>query len=132
MDSEKLRSEVIAQGDTAFLALAQQVGHLLELAEFYFQRYPEEKSRIQQLETAVATLGSVPYQLAEVIRRWKNDEPRVLDRLGVEVSLLNELWITMEATAYFFNAQEISVDPYNQVKAYRAFQDLVRINRVIQ
>lgn len=130
------KESLINTGDEAFLSLTQQIHHMLDLIDFYMQRYqPDGSSRHDglvvehdQLKEMINTLGTLPYQLADVLRRWKHDEPRVLSRLGVELTLINEIWATLEVTMLFFIQHNIDIDPYNRSKAERAFHELVRIN----
>lgn len=137
--NSQLKESLISTGDQAFIALTQQIQHLLDLIDFYVVRYPVDDSKKcdglalkhEELMEAVNILGSLPYRLADEIRRWKHEEPRILSRLGVEIELLNEIWCTMEALFLFFTRQDIDVHPYNRSKAERAFAELVRSNRLL-
>lgn len=139
MKNVDLKNSLLAEGDQAFLALTQQIHHLLDLIDFYMTRWPVTDDRAgdsiafkhEQLKLAINTLGSTPYQLAEVIRRWKHGEPRVLSKLGVELGLLNEIWMTMEVTMLFFIQADLSLDPYNRSKAEKAYKDLVQVNKLL-
>ena len=139
MKNTALKDSLIAQGYEAFSSLTQQIHHLLDLVDFYFVRWPATGDaahdgralKHEQLKLAVNTLGSLPYQLVEVLRRWKHDEPRVLSRLGVEIQLLNELWCTIEALTLFFIREGLSLDPFNRSKAERAFDDLIQSNKLL-
>jgi hypothetical protein len=135
----QLKDSLIATGDEAFLALTQQIQHMLDLIDFYMQRYQPTGSakhdglafKHEQLKEMINTLGTLPYQLADVIRRWKHNEPRVLSRLGVELELLNEIWATLEVTMLFFIQHDMDLEPYNRSKAEKAFRELVRVNNCI-
>lgn len=131
-----LKGSLINTGDEAFLSLTQQIQHMLDLIDFYMHRYqPTDSSRDdgiafkhEQLKEMINTLGTLPYQLADVIRRWKHDEPRVLSRLGVELTLINEIWCTLEVTMLFFIQHDMDLDPYNRTKAEKAIRELTRVN----
>ena len=135
----QLKESLINTGDEAFIALTQQIQHMLDLIDFYMQRYRPTGSskhdglafKHDQLKEMINTLGSLPYQLADVIRRWKHNEPRVLSRLGVELGLINEIWATLEVTMLFFIQHDMDLDPYNRSKAEKAVRELSRVNNCI-
>lgn len=134
-----LRESLISTGDEAFLSLTQQIQHMLDIIDFYMQRYQPTGSakhdglalKHDQLKEMINTLGTLPYQLADVLRRWKQGDPRVLSRLGVELTLINEIWITLEVTTVFFIQHDLDLDPYNRMKAEKAVRELVRVNNCI-
>ena len=139
MKNAQLKDSLLAQGDEAFLALTQQIQHMLDLIDFFMSRYKVTSDakdgglalQHEELKQMINTLGSVPYQLAEVIRRWKHNEPRVFSKIGVELSLLNEIWATLEATMLFFITRDIDLEPYNRQKALRAYTELCRVNKLL-
>lgn len=132
-----LKESLINTGDEAFIALTQQIQHMLDLIDFWMNRYQPTGAvkddavafKHDQMKEMINTLGSTPYQLADVLRRWKHDEPRVLSRLGVELTMINEIWITLEVTMLFFIQADMNLEPYNRSKAHRAVIELLRINR---
>lgn len=125
----------INQGQEAFLALTQQLRHLLISIDFYLQRYENDHEIPSQkrtdLETALVTLASVPSELGEVIRRWKQGLPRVVSQHGVQDTMLNELWITMDVVSAMLLREGLDLDPYNSYKATQAYGELVRINALL-
>lgn len=131
-----LKGSLISTGDEAFLSLTQQIQHMLDVIDFYSQRYqPTGESKHdslafehEQMKPMIETLGSLPYQLADVLRRWKHDEPRILSRLGVQLTLINEIWATLEVVTLFFVLRHIELDPYNRTKAETAVFELQRVN----
>jgi hypothetical protein len=139
MYNPTLKASLLNTGDEAFLSLMQQIQHLLDLIDFYMARWPSTGSakddglalKHEDLKLAVNTLGTLPYQLADQLRRWKHEEPRVLSRIGVELELLNEIWSTVEALTLFFIRADIDLHPFNRQKAEQAFQHLVRVNRIL-
>lgn len=130
------KESLITRADEAFVSLAQQIHHMLDLIDFYDQRYlsnPNSSGRCGvfmrgQLMEMVNTLGALPHQLADVIRRWRHDEPRILSRLGVEVTLINEIWIALDVTLRFFINQNLDVHPFNYHKAKQASICLTSVN----
>jgi hypothetical protein len=139
MNNPTLKASLLTTGDEAFLSLMQQIQHLLDLIDFYMVRWPVTGAskhdglalKHEDLKLAVNTLGTLPYQLADQLRRWKHEEPRVLSRMGIELELLNEIWSTIEALMLFFIRADIDLHPFNRQKAEIAFQHLVRMNRIL-
>jgi hypothetical protein len=133
MKNTVLKTSLIAQADESFLLLTQQVQYLLDLIDFYTVRYQiDETSRVGiQFNPSIQTLGSVPYQLAGVIARFRTGEPRVLSREGVELELINELWCTMETLFLFFVGQDLQLEPYDRQAALRAIETLRISNRLL-
>jgi len=139
MTNPTLKASLIATGDEAFVSLMQQIQHLLDLVDFYMVRWPVTGAakddglalKHEDLKLAVNTLGTLPYQLADQLRRWKHEEPRVLSRMGIELELLNEIWSTIEALMLFFIRADLDLHPFNRQKAEQAFQHLVRMNRIL-
>lgn len=131
-----LKDSLISTGDEAFIALTQQIQHMLDLIDFWMHRYQPTGAakddavafKHEQMKEMINTLGSTPYQLADVLRRWKHDEPRVLSRLGVELTMINEIWATLEVTMLFFIQHDMNLDPYNRSKAEKAIRELTRVN----
>lgn len=134
---EDVKVSMLQSGDQAFLSLMQQIHHLLDLVDFYVVRWPIDLSKKndglalkhEDLKLAVNTLGSLPYQVADQLRRWKHQEPRVLSRLGVELELLNEIWSTIDSLVLFFIRADLDIHPFNRQKAEQAFKELVALNR---
>jgi hypothetical protein len=132
---DALKERLTAQADASFLAFTRQLDHLLNTIDFYFARYPAENLSLDhkhdQLKQVVLALGSLPRRLADVLRLWKHDQPRVLSRLGVELEILNELWIQVDVTQRFFRQEGIDCHPFDTKIAFGAWVDLTRINRFI-
>jgi hypothetical protein len=136
MDDLEFDKRGIAIGDAAFLSLTQQIDHLLGLIDFFFARYQNSGSyalsqKCNDLEVSLKTLGPLPIQIAEVIKTWKHGKPRVLSSEGVEVNLLNELWITICAVHSILCSEGVDPHPFNYWKAEEAFNDLVLVNRMV-
>lgn len=126
---------LVSSGSEAFLSLVQQIDHMLDVIHFYMNRYPPEtlslEHRHDHLKDMINTLGSKPNELSEVIRRWRHEEPRVISRLGVEIEMLNEIWITLDVLQKFFDHERIDTHPYNRLKAKSALKTLLSVNRSI-
>lgn len=127
---------LVNSGHEAFMSLVQQIDHMLDVIHFYMTRYPPDTISLEHkhewLKEMINTLGSKPNELSEVIRRWRHQEPRVISRAGVEIGILNEIWITLDVLQGFFDHDRIDVHPYNKLKAKAAFNSLVSVNNAIQ
>ena len=140
MKDTAIKESLIASGDSAFISLTQQIGHLLDVIDTYLLTNPVTPSEIhdglaikhEELSMCVTALGTMPRQLADAIRSWKNGSPRVLSRLGLELEVLNEVWLTMSSLTIFFSREGIDLHPYNHLKAEAAFNDLVRVNKLLE
>ena len=130
------KDTIVNSGNEAFLSLVQQIDHMLDVIHFYMNRYPPETISLEHkhewVKEMINTLGSKPNELAEVIRRWRHEEPRIISRLGVEIEMLNELWITLDVLQEFFDREHIETHPYNRLKAKLALKTLLSVNNVIQ
>ena len=67
--------------------------------------------------------------MAEVIKRWKTNQPRVLSIIGVEIEILNELVSTLNALEKFLDREGISKDSLDFNKSFEAYKDLASVNR---
>jgi len=126
---------LLATGETAFVAVVQQIDYMLDVIHFFMSRYPDTTISIahkhEWLKDMINTLGSKPYELSEVIRRWKHEEPRVLSQVGVELNILNEIWITLDVLFEFMKREDIGCSPYNHLQARIAFAALRQVNKCI-
>ena len=133
--NQPLRESLVLEAAAAYFGLMQQIDQLLGLVGFYLDRYPNvtpgDAIRTKELERTVTNLGALPQNLADVIRRWKGAEDRVLSRLGVEVCILNEIWANVQAIVYFIKSNEISLDPFDYDRAAVCFASLIRCNRLL-
>ena len=137
MDKSQLNASLVIQADLAFVGLSQQINHLIDLADRYQRAVPDAKQTLSRshkcldLSKTFKPMASLLSQLAEVLRRWKQGEPRVLSVLGVEVELLNELWAHCEALTVFFIREDLELHPFNRSKAHYCLMTLLRINKII-
>lgn len=133
--NQTLKNSLFEMGDQAFVSLSQEINYMLDLIDFYLNRYPNYTQRDdlihKQLEQAILTLGTLPHQLATVLKGFKRAEDRIISRIGVEVDLINEIWLTLECTMMFFIRCNMSLEPYTRWKAEKAFFDLIRVNNCL-
>ena len=133
MKSTHMSEELINKADKSFLSLALQIQKALAHIDFYIDRFPNISASLaikhNDLRAVVKTLGSLPVYLAEVIKRWKTNQPRVLSIIGVEIEILNELITTLSVLEHFLEREGIVSDPLNFKESFSAYQDLAEINR---
>lgn len=134
MSNIALRDTLLSQADSAFLSLVEQINDLLNAAEFYAERYPimskSDELKMKDLQVAVKDLGRLPSKLGCEIENWKRDEERLISKKGVEVDLLGELYITMDATMAFFIREGIDMN-YTLSQVKQAYHELIRCNRLL-
>jgi len=133
MTPELLRRSLIYRAEEAFISLMTQLDCLFDHTSFYLDRYPMDtisatfKSR--ELNKTIKNLATLSSQLAEVIKRWKHGEDRLLTKLGTEIAVLNEIYANMMALIYFLTSHEIDLEPFNHDRFRYAFTVLVAANR---
>lgn len=136
MENTDLRQSLVSQATDATLVLSKNVNVMLDLVQDYFDKYPvESKSeniRSKNLEPVLKDLGALPYQLSDVVRRWKNGEEPMLSPLGIELTILNELLITLECLMLFFIRMGIDTTDFKLQDCKRAHNTLVRCAKLIK
>ncbi len=135
MNNAQQKESHIALGDKSFLMLMAIIQSLLDLVDFYMNRFPADtpsgRIKHEQLDLAVKTFGTLPYQLASVIGKWKKGEERLLSQMGVELDLLNELQATIDSTILFLDREQIDTSNVGHAESQEAIATLIRVNRVL-
>ena len=135
MNELQHKETLIAGAAGAFVTLAEHLQYLFDTIEFFMSRYPPDTLSLQnkhsQLQDALKTLGGLPIQLADVLRRWRHDELRVLSRMGVELELINEISVTITAVQMFFLRESIDTSPFDYDKAQYACFVISQVNKSI-
>ena len=135
MNNISLRESLLVQAEVAFTVITTHIDGLLDAAQFFSDRYPivtpSDRVKSGELLCAVKDLGSLPKSLAAEIERWKKDEERVLSKLGVEIQLLNELYLTMEAAMLFFLRENIDLPSFSLKDVKQSYFELLRCNRLL-
>lgn len=133
--SKQVRASMVEQAEDSYLTLMHHLELLLDATEFYLERYPitDASSRVKslQLGETIGLLGQLPRPIAEAIQNWKLDQPSTLTALGLELTVLNELWCNVEALVYFFISEKIDLQPFSYGEAQAAHLMLLRISRVL-
>lgn len=135
MDTPLAREQLITKAEDAFIKLTQQLNLLLDLTEFYIDRYPvtDASSRLKQRELAT-TVGNLAYatqQLGDILKGWKQGEVRVLTVESTEQDILNELWANVQVLVQFLRDHEIDMEPFNEWRTVTSYKVLVMCNRLI-
>lgn len=131
--NQQVRDDLVSGAEGAYLELMSQINHLFDTAHFYIDRYPcsnvSDVMKTVELSNCINQIGKLSYILGEIVKVWKQGIPSTLDVSGVELDVLNEIWANVQALIYFIISHDISIDPFNLVKATDAFYVLVRANK---
>lgn len=133
-----LKMNIAKSAGVSLLVLLHQTNHMLDRIEAYLEVSRRKNSskthqiHLEQFSAMVETLGSVPTQIGDVITTWQSGQPRVLSVEGVEETLLNEMWITLEICLVFFVENGFDPLPFNQLKALQAYKELLKFNRMMK
>lgn len=133
--NQQLRDELVPAAEAAYLELMHQLDFLFDLASFYVDRHPcndvSDVLRTVELSTCINFLGTLPAELAEVVKNWKKGIPNSISKDGVELDILNEIWANMQGLIYFLISTGASIEPFDLDATTKAFYALVRANRVL-
>jgi hypothetical protein len=134
--TQQQRESLLHEAEYAFLELMGQIDCLFETTGCYIVRYPtiskSDTLRNKDLLLTITELGLRSTQLADAIKRWKQGEPRTLDRVSVEILILNEIWTNIVCLVMFFACNgQIDTSPYSHPKARVAWLILRRVNNLI-
>ena len=133
-DQPSARILILAEADAAYFTLIEQVTALLDVATAYCEATSLKdvhSKKVQWVQATFTPIASLITQLSEVIRRWKHEEPRVLSQIGVELEILNELWVHLESLMILFLRDEYPLRPFSPKSAEIAVKVLRRTNRMI-
>lgn len=138
MRTDLARDVLVQQADLAYLALASHVSEVLDVCHEFIEAEPADHwtlvqaHKVDDLQGTFKPLASLMLQLGDVLQRWKHREPRVLSRLGVECSLLNELFVQLDAIAAFFARNGNSSLAEHGAVILTALNILKRTNRIVE
>jgi hypothetical protein len=129
------RESLVAEAETSFLIVVQQVDHLVDLIHFFMSRYLAETLSLEHkhdwLNQSLQLIAARLKELGDVVVVWKTGQPRLMTRLGVELSILNELYLTVKTTAGFLLREGLDLHPFNPYKFNLAWTLLLQANRVL-
>lgn len=129
----ELRYSLVHQADSAFLSLTGQANLLLDAAQTYLKRSFTllEEFKHRELKSAVSEIGSLTKMLGGEVARWKKGEPRVLSKMGVEVHVLNEVFVNIESLMLFYTRENVEVPGFSLDLVRTTHSDLLRCNRLL-
>ena len=133
--NQQLRESLILQAESAYISLMEQIDNLLGVVGFYLDRYPivtpGDDIRTKELVETITLLTKLNIELAETFSRIKSGERRIINAVGIELLILNEIWSNIQALVYFVKSQEMSLDPFEYEQAAVHFATLVQANRLL-
>lgn len=130
MQNSQLKDTTIRNAEEFCLVLFDQTFKLLKAIEAAAQ-LPKNVSIKPMLDEAIKPLRSLPYQLSDVVIKWKSGRPQVLSKLGIEVEVLNELMVNLTACFLFFLSRDMDIGEYIQNQALTAYKELLLCNKLL-
>lgn len=135
MSAELLREHQVKAAGIAFVSLAIEIDHLLDVCAIYLDgKPPRQKSdgmKRRDLRLSVQYITSITQALADIVKRWKQGLPQVVSMEGIELYALNELWANIQAVLYFLRSEDINTELFDDDAALEAFSALVTSNRAL-
>ena len=135
MDTPLARDVLITKAEDAFIRLSQQLDILLDLTNFYLDRYPaidaSTRYKYGELKTTIGNIVYTIQQLGDILQGWKLAEPRVLTVESTEQDILNEMWANVQVLVQFLRDHEIDMEPFNEWRTVTSFKVLVMCNRLV-
>lgn len=133
MINTKQRIDLLFQAEDAYVNLLIQVNEMLGLLDFYSMRNePKSASdhvKMRDMIGAIEALGSLPNALGQVIERWKSNLDPVYSQEGIEINILNELYLTLEVTTLFLIRENANMGVLSLGEARKAHARLVALNK---
>lgn len=133
--NQQLRESLLLQAESAYISLMEQIDNLLGVVAFYLDRYPivtpGDQIRTREIVQTITLLTKLNLELAETFSRIKSGERRIINPVGIELLILNEIWANIQALVYFVKSQEMSLDPFEYDQSAVHFATLVRANRLL-
>lgn len=133
--NQQLRESLLLQAESAYISLMEQIDNLLSVVAFYLDRYPivtpGDQIRTREIVQTITLLTKLNLELAETFSRIKSGERRIINPVGIELLILNEIWANIQALVYFVKSQEMSLDPFEYDQSAVHFATLVRANRLL-
>lgn len=115
------------------LILDKQLNQLLDLYDFYTQRYPastqSELFELADLQVSINALGELPHEIATWVSDLRNERPRVLSSIGFEINVLNEFALHMHSLASFMHRKGVDFGDFNPRQFGQVMLTLKTLNR---
>lgn len=127
-------NDTVAAAEKAFIGLAAFSAGLMSLAAFLDTRYlsdgsPKSEYSRRELTTTVTDIGSLISILAVAVGTWKKDGRRLLSRNGLEVNVIDELFINLRALMYLLCTYQIDISVADPDSGFVCLDHLKRCNR---
>jgi len=126
---------MLVQARDAALVLGQSLNVLLDLYDFYTERYPAEtqsqRFELEDLQVSILELGTLPKQVAEALHAWTRGDETMLSREGFELHVLNEFNVHMNAVSTFMFRKHIDLSEFDARAVGDAFFTLRTTNRLL-
>ncbi len=131
----KQRTELVNRANQAAMKLMNDVNNLLDTASSYIKqtsaKTSSEQLKREQLKVVIVALGQLSVALGVEAKRWSLEEVRIFGATGIELDVLNELYVTIITTAMFFAREKQPLPLYSVDVTTEAYDDLVYCNRLL-
>lgn len=121
--------QLLAKALDGAVRLDQQLNVLLDLYDFFVQRYPNDPE-LGDLQASIKELGQLPELVALNLTAWRVGMEPTLSRLGFEVNVLNEVCVHMQAMSVFFKRKGLDIEPYSAVLVCECMNSLRLANNI--
>jgi hypothetical protein len=109
--------------------LDQQLNLLLDLYDFFSQRYPDDKE-LPDLQVSIKALGQLPEMIALNLTAWRTNMEPTLSRIGFETNVLNEVCVHMQTMSTFFKRRGLDLEPYSPIVVRECMNSLRLANNI--
>lgn len=128
------QQQLLAHALDSAIRLNQQLNALLDLYDFYVDRYPPgtagEELELQDLYVSIKALGELPYHVGMALKAWRSGAEPLLSKTGFQVHVLNEIELHMRALSSFFHRKHLDMDGYSDVLTRDALRTIQAANTV--
>ncbi len=129
------QQQVLAKAIDGAVLLDQQLNKLLDLFDFYVERYPADTPTAQleltDLSVSIKELGTLPRLIALNLAAWRHGTTPVLSRQGFEQNALSEFELHLFALHSFFQRKGLDTSEYSPVVVNDSMQALRRANQLL-
>jgi hypothetical protein len=126
---------VLAKAIDGAVLLDQQLNKLLDLFDFYVERYPADTPTTQleltDLSVSIKELGTIPRLIALNLAAWRHGTPPVLSREGFEQHALSEFELHLFALHTFFQRKGLDTSGYSPVLVNDSMAALRLANKLL-
>lgn len=122
-------SQLLAKALDGAVRLDQQLNVLLDLYDFFAQRYPNDRE-LEDLQVSIKAMGQLPEMIALNLTAWRVNMEPTLSRLGFETNVLNEVCIHMHSMSSFFQRKGLDLEPYSAVVVRECMNSLRLANNI--